>query len=233
MRTAVISDIHGNADALTSVLRRIDTLAPDRIICLGDIVGYGAEPGECVRLLRTNGIASIAGNHDLAVAGTLPYHNFSSSARTAVDWTRDALTDEERTFLASLPMTIAEPTALYVHASPDAPDDFRYLFYDEDAADCYDAFAQPICFVGHTHRQILFGRDGSSHPLQRTGKYIMNVGSVGQPRDGDPRACFVLFNEGNFSADVIRVEYDIQSAGRKIIEAGLPVRLAERLSVGI
>ena len=233
MRIAVISDIHGNADALTSVLRCIDALAPDRIVCLGDIVGYGAEPGECLRLIRSNNIASIAGNHDLAVAGTLPYHNFSSSARTAVEWTHDILSEEDRALLAALPLSIDTPSALFVHASPDDPAEFRYLFYDEDAADCYDSFVQPICFVGHTHRQILFSRDGTSLPLRHGGKYIMNVGSVGQPRDGDPRACFVLFDEGKFSADVVRVEYDIQSAGRKIIAAGLPLRLAERLTVGI
>ncbi|MHB1048992.1 MAG: metallophosphoesterase family protein [Bacteroidota bacterium] len=233
MKTAIISDIHSNLDALTAVLERIASLQPDRILCLGDIVGYGAEPNECVELIRRRSIPAVLGNHDQAVANDFPVDNFNDSARAAVLWNRERLTKDNAEFLRGLPLRIEEADVLFVHSSPDHPEEFHYLIYPSDTAESFRSFSQPICFVGHTHRPVIFTVTGTESVITRNIRSIVNVGSIGQPRDGDRRACFALFDSVQWSVEHIRVEYDVQKAREKIIAAGLPKKLGDRLLVGV
>lgn len=233
MKIAVISDIHGNLEALNSVLVRIDALNISTIYCLGDIVGYGASPNECVERIRVRKIPSIAGNHDKAAAGTLSIDNFSAMAKEGILWTRSILTSENREYLDGLGYTMEEHNALFVHSSPDEPQTFRYLLSYGHAIESFHAFEQPLCFIGHTHRPILFCEDGSSDMITPFKKFIVNAGSVGQPRDGDRRGCFIVFDTVDYTLEYERVEYDIDTARSKIINAGLPNKLGDRLLIGM
>lgn len=233
MKTAIISDIHSNLEALTAVLSVIDALPHDEIVCLGDIVGYGANPDECVDVIRERKIPAVMGNHDKAAAGLIETDDFSQMAKAGIAWSKKSLKGESLAFLKALPLIMETPDILYVHSSPDNPGDFRYLIYPSDAFVSYDSFSQKVCFVGHTHRPVIFDPlSGESAVLTRE-KSIVNVGSVGQPRDGDWRACFALFDSERWSVEFFRVEYDNETARRKILEAGLPQRLGDRLLVGV
>lgn len=233
MKTAVISDIHGNLEALQATLESIDAMDIGRTVCLGDIVGYGADPDACVELIQKRNIPSVIGNHDMAVTGGLSTENFSILARSAAEWTRSVISKEHASYLAGLPYTIERDDALFVHSSPDLPNFFRYILNQNDAALSFDAFDTGICFIGHTHRPSVFCEDGSSAVVSKGNRFIVNVGSVGQPRDGDRRACFLVFDHEQFSIEYFRVDYDIESAASKIIAAGLPQKLADRLRLGI
>ena len=239
MHMAVISDIHGNFEALTAVLEHLDrNEAVDAIHCLGDVVGYGADPQACLARCRERTGVILRGNHEHAVHDPDAAEQFHAAAQAAVHWTRAGLTEEERAFCGALPYVHATPSATYVHASPDSPEAWRYIFMCSDADACYDAFAAPVCFVGHSHVPLVCARahrpawmDGVWHldPADRT---LINVGSVGQPRDGDPRACFGIFDDAAWTFRFVRLTYDIAGAMRKIRAAGLPLRLAERLQYG-
>jgi predicted phosphodiesterase len=233
MKIAVISDIHANLEALTSVLTRIDALNIASIYCLGDIVGYGASPNECVELIRMRKIPTVVGNHDKAAAGALSIDDFSSMAKEGILWTRSVLTRDNREYLDGLGYTMTDHKALFVHSSPDEPQEFRYLLSYGHAIESFHAFDQPLCFIGHTHRPILFCEDGSSDVIIPSKKFIVNVGSVGQPRDGDRRGCFTVFDTEEYTLEYERVEYDIDAARSKIINAGLPKKLGDRLLVGM
>lgn len=233
MTSAIISDIHGNVEALQSVLTAIDAMGITDIRCLGDIVGYGASPNECVALVRSRNIPSIAGNHDKAVTGELSIDDFSPAAKAGVEWTRSIATPETLSFLRSLPYSIQEDGVLLVHSSPDRPEDFRYLLSFQHAEESFEQLSSPLCFIGHTHRPVIYGEEGTEKEIGRNGRFIVNVGSVGQPRDGDRRACFVLFDRDAYRVTHQRVEYDIAAAQRKILDAGLPQKLADRLMIGL
>ncbi|MFZ4621806.1 MAG: metallophosphoesterase family protein [Bacteroidota bacterium] len=233
MKTAVISDIHGNVEALKSVLERIDSMNISNIVCLGDIVGYGASPNECVALIRSRNIRSVVGNHDKAVTGALSTSNFSLIAKLGVEWTRSVMEKEHIDFMNGLPYSFESNDAHFVHSSPDLPQLFRYLFTQDDAAESFEAFDTKICFIGHTHRPVIFCEDGMTETIVAGKRCIVNVGSVGQPRDGDWRACFLVFDEEQFSIEHIRVEYNVDAAAAKIIAAGLPQKLADRLKLGV
>lgn len=233
MKIAVISDVHGNLQALQSVLATIDSMNIEKTICLGDIVGYGANPNECIELINSRNITSVVGNHDKTVIGDIPIENFSDAARKGVLWTQSIISIENKAFLSGLHYTLREENALFVHSSPDFPETFRYLFDFEDAEESFNTFPESICFVGHTHRPCIFCEDGSSQPILQNKQYIVNVGSVGQPRDGDRRSCFVVYDSDQFSVNFIRVEYDIEKARANILNSGLPQKLGDRLLIGI
>jgi len=233
MKIAILSDIHGNLQALQSVFSTIDLMDIREIICLGDIVGYGANPNECIELIQSRKIPSVVGNHDKAVIGEIPIENFSEAARRGVLWTQSVISPANKNFLASLNFSIKEYDTLFVHGSPDSPENFRYLFDQEDAAESFHAFTEQICYIGHTHRPEIFCEDGITDQLMLDKRYIVNVGSVGQPRDGDRRSCFVVYDTEQFTANFIRVEYDIEKARTNILEAGLPQKLADRLLIGV
>ncbi len=240
MKYAIISDIHSNLEALRRVLEEIDKLGVDRIICLGDIVGYGANPNECVEIIRERKIESIMGNHDIVACGGKEPFDFNPVARDAVLWTRAALTAENRKFLHNLPEAREMDGFLIVHGA--ISDSDLYVFSE------YDAFSEfklmkkwNICFFGHTHVRayyIFLGDDvcclsDYEFKIEPEAKYLINPGSVGQPRDRDPRSSFLVYDSEEAIVSFIRQEYDIELAKKKIIKSGLDRRLADRLYLGI
>ncbi len=246
MRTAVISDIHANLEALVAVLGRIEEFKADETICLGDMVGYNANPNEVLDILKGRKIRCILGNHDVAAAGMEEPDNFNPVARAAVLWTRDRLTSENREFLRRLPREQRVRDFFIFHGAIHDTD--SYIFYREDAVGNFRLLAalphSPVLgFFGHTHvRTTLSEQHGAvstslsldtGHMELFPGKrYLINPGSVGQPRDGDPRASFLVYDDKRRMITFHRVEYDIRRCQDKIIRAGLPPRLAARLDGG-
>ncbi len=240
MTTAIISDIHGNLEALDAVLAEIDRRQAGRILCLGDIVGYGASPNECLAKVRERCELVLLGNHDAAASGGPEAARFNIYARVAAEWTAKTLTRDNREYLQRLPLTSSEESCYLVHASPACPRDWEYLLDRFDAEPQFHYFTEPVCFIGHTHQPAVYMADPAgckSLPLSDVSldperRYIVNVGSVGQPRDHDPRACFVLFHDPGGGVEFVRMPYDIEGAQAKIRAAQLPEVLAARLATG-
>ena len=240
MRFALLGDIHGNLEALTAVLDEIDRAGPDEVLCLGDIVGYGAEPAECLSAMRERDIVCIAGNHDLAACGMVDMAYFNAVARASVLWTTAALSDEQLAFLASRPLEYAHDHFALAHGTFDDPASFGYVLTLDDARLSLQCMNRRIGFIAHSHVPSVFVRDESgtvtvcepSFSLPAGASALVNVGSVGQPRDRIPLACFVLYDSETGQIEMRRVKYDIASAGEKILAAGLPPLNAYRLFVG-
>jgi predicted phosphodiesterase len=246
LRVGVISDVHSNLPALVAVLESIDAAAPEEIWCLGDVVGYGAQPDQCTALVQERCAVSLNGNHDLAVIGTIDAATFSETARAAVDWTRANSSPETVEFLSGLaPEGEREGIGLF-HASPRDPI-WEYVLSIDQAEAGLDAQQQRISMVGHSHVSLFFtrppstGRRSFASGAQATdgdlldlaeGEWLLNPGSVGQPRDGDPRAAWLELDTDEWTARYHRVTYDAVAAGASILEAGLPTALAERLQIG-
>lgn len=239
MRYAIISDIHGNREALDTVLGEIAKQSCDEIICLGDIVGYGAEPGYCVDKIREICKIVVAGNHDYAALGKINIDYFNPHARQATLWTRNQLSEDQKQYLADLPLSVVLDTCTVVHGSLDSPELFDYIQTSYDAYLTMEKLTNRICFIGHSHVPITFLMDevitytlDPKIDLSSYQKAIVNVGSVGQPRDNNPDACYAIYDEEALTVEVIRVSYDFERSAAKILEAGLPDFLAERLTVG-
>ena len=242
MRIAVISDIHGNRPALEAVLAEIDDERVDRIWCLGDIVGYGAEPDACSELTADRADECLAGNHDLAVRGDISLSEFSRGAELAARWTQETLSGENLAYLHELePKGVERGVGLY-HASPRDPV-WEYVLSTLQAELCLDAQAERVCLIGHSHVALAFMRQegnpatGEPCPEGTTldlgeGEWLVNPGSVGQPRDGDPRAAWLMLDTSAWTAHFRRTEYDIPAAAAAIRAARLPDSLAERLQYG-
>ncbi len=242
MRLAVISDIHANLEALEAVLQSARDLGVTDYACLGDVVGYGADPQACVERVRALPLlAAIRGNHDTMVAtGEIdPYTN--QRAVVAVNWTRRVLPPEHVAWLGGLPLEqIVSPRLSLVHDSPVEPGSWRYITDERDGAPEVEGQTTSLCFYGHTHQPLALQRGvgrvrfDERTPLQLDpdGKYLVNIGSVGQPRDGDPRASFGIYDDDAGKVELHRVGYDIAGAQAKIRAAGLPDVLAERLQSG-
>jgi len=238
----IISDVHGNLEALLAVLEKIKSYDKkiEKMICLGDIVGYGADPGECIRITREISDVILAGNHDFAVCEQTDIAGFNDYAKEAVLWSREALNQDEIDFLKKLPLKHSEKNADFVHSSLHRPESWRYLSGTPDTYIDFQVMKKKVLFVGHTHVPVIFENVGvevkrlnlSKLSLNTKKKYIINPGSVGQPRDRDPRASFSVYDEKNKSVETIRVEYEIEKAQKKILNAGLPEVLATRLSYG-
>jgi len=240
VRYAVLSDIHGNIEALQAVLADAAAQA-DAVICLGDVVGYGADPVPCVELVAERAQAWTVGNHEHGVTGQLDLEWFNPYARAACEWTREQLDEDHRAYLAALPLRVELGDATLVHASPSHPEEWDYLLLAEDGYAAFPAFATRLCFVGHSHVPGVWsvGSSGTDHArgaveveLAEGRRYIVNVGSVGQPRDRDPRAAYAVWDLDRSRVTVRRVHYDHGLARRKIVAAGLPRILADRLAVG-
>ena len=239
MRYAIFGDIHGNYDALEAALAAMEREKVDEMICLGDIVGYGAQPHQCVEKIRSLGCMCLAGNHDHAAIGKLDIDFFNLYAREAAVWTRAALPPEDREFLANLGFIEHLPNFAVVHGSLHGPEMFNYISTIFDADLSFDALDKQLLFYGHTHIPLTFF---DTKPMTYTmdpelpvgdgTRVLVNVGSVGQPRDEDPRACFAVYDDAAGLVRLIRVEYDVHRAAQKIIEAGLPEPLAIRLEQG-
>ena len=237
---AVISDIHGNLEALEAVLEDAKRRRAEKILCLGDVVGYGANPNECLARVREVAEATVLGNHDAAALDASLAENFNDVARQAIDWTRHQLTPENRAFLETLPLEHVIEDLRFVHASPVDPAAWHYILTEQEAWDAFEACPEPICFIGHSHvplRVLLVnGRlevagDESIRVADET-RALVNVGSVGQPRDGNWRASYALFDPRERRVVARRVEYDRPAASDKIRGAGLPEVLARRLELG-
>jgi len=240
VRFAIISDIHANWQAFETVLRDIEGRPVDGIVCLGDVVGYNAHPNECADKVRELDIPTICGNHDAVACGLEEPWGFNPVALSAALWTREALTQENLVWLKGLPDTRLNEYFAAVHGSPYDRD--FYMFAWEDVLPNMDYLAEvdrPICFFGHTHTPGIFAEDGvyqvgddSTFTVDPAKGYFVNVGSVGQPRDGDWRAAYGLYDTDEERYELVRLEYDIQAAQSAIIDAGLPPFLAERLEIG-
>jgi diadenosine tetraphosphatase ApaH/serine/threonine PP2A family protein phosphatase len=240
MRYAVVSDVHGNLESLERVLARIS--AQDALVSLGDVVGYGPNPNECVAALRDRCRYAVLGNHDLAAAENFGVENFNSAARTAIGWTQSVLDPTSREWLNSLPYELRLPEFLLVHGAP--VDYFEYILDKSAAARAFERTDARIVFVGHTHiaEYWMQGPDGkiAHRHMQRGGelqleaeaRYIIDVGSVGQPRDLNPSACFTFYDAAAQRVEWVRYEYPIEEVQEKMRAAGLPAYLVERLSVG-
>ena len=240
-RYAVISDVHSNAEALRSVLRDIKKRQVHDIFFLGDAVGYGPEPNESVGLLKSECKTMVAGNHDWGVLGLAETGSFNSYARVALEWTRGVLTAANEEILRTSPMKaeIREMDITLVHATPCEPEKWHYLLALSDAEINFRYMHTNICFIGHSHRPFIIEMSSSGelktekHEMQSAegARYIINAGSVGQPRDGDPRACYAIVDAGKI--ELARVGYDIPAVQKKMEDAGLPRLLIERLSFGL
>lgn len=239
MRYAIFGDIHGNVEALDAVLADMESARVDRALCLGDVVGYGAEPEKCIGGLRACGIPSVLGNHDSAVVGDTPLDYFSDYAREAVVWTMDRLSEEGKAYLRSLPITGGADGFVTVHSSLADPAEWRYVVDLLSVRRCFDLLPGRLCFIGHSHKPVIFEERGSIVArracdllLEKESRYVINVGSVGQPRDWDWRACYGIYDGDEMRFEIRRVHYDVGKAQEKIIAAGLPRFLAFRLGIG-
>jgi len=242
MRIALLSDVHGNLPAFRAVLDDVRGAGVEETWCLGDLVGYGAEPEDCVALARQACDLILAGNHDLVVIGKLDLREFSSSAAVAAEWTRDRISRDSHEFLEALePLDEGRELGLY-HASPRDPV-WEYVLSTWQAGECFETMEARVGAIGHSHVALFFHSDGSSQVVgaQATGgqevdvsegRWLINPGGVGQPRDGDPRAAWLLLDTGTWAAAWRRVEYPIDEAARAIEAAGLPMVLAQRLYTG-
>jgi diadenosine tetraphosphatase ApaH/serine/threonine PP2A family protein phosphatase len=246
VRYLILSDIHANIDAFEAVLAAAPAASWDRVLVLGDLVGYGAEPNAVIeRTLALNPLAVIRGNHDKAASGIEDGSSFNYVARLSAQWTHEALTPEYREYLRMLPQgpKAIDETIEICHGAPF--DEDHYIFDSDDASRALDAASRPLCLFGHTHLPVVFRR----HPALFDGflpegpndstlevvpgvNYLVNVGSVGQPRDGDPRAAFGIYDSAESTLVMRRVKYPVEIAQRRILDAGLPASLANRLGIG-
>ncbi|NOY82247.1 MAG: metallophosphoesterase family protein [Kiritimatiellaeota bacterium] len=241
MKYAILGDIHANFEALDAVLAECERLKVDKFLCIGDIVGYNADPGRCVETVQELDVeVVIKGNHDEQASVDTELIGFNPQAAMAIEWTRNQLSEEQRLWLASLPLRkTLDARVTLVHATLDVPERWGYIFDKFTAAACMNYQFTALCFFGHTHVPLAFSKFGDVSggrydelKIEPGHKYLINVGSVGQPRDGDPRAAFVMYDPDDRMVRLHRVEYDIQACQEKIREAGLPERLAQRLAAG-
>jgi len=242
MKIAVVSDIHGNRHAFEATLDAVAASDAAELWCLGDLVGYGAEPDACVELAREHAAVCLAGNHDLAVTGKLPLEEFSRGAALAVQWTQEVIGPENLAFLAALNPQAQEGAVGLYHASPRDPV-WEYVLSALLAELCLDEQRHRICLIGHSHVALSFARRegelASGEPQREgtrlditSGEWLLNPGSVGQPRDGDPRASWLLLDLDGLTASFLRTDYDVAGAAAAIRAARLPDSLAERLEYG-
>jgi diadenosine tetraphosphatase ApaH/serine/threonine PP2A family protein phosphatase len=242
MRIAIIADLHANLEAVTAVLREIDVVRPDRVFCLGDLTGYNANPNEVIDLIRARGIPTLMGNHDAAVCGLEQPWFFRAAARKAVEWQAERLREDNRRWMAVAPeQAVFDTGILAVHGSPSSRDDYIVDWLDSmRQMSLLERKAIRLCFFGHSHRACLFSDKGQTvqapasgtHNLHPLNRYFINPGSVGQPRDGDPRAAFGILDTEKATFTFHRVAYDIEGCMQRILDAGLPQECAQRLPRG-
>jgi len=239
-KVAVVSDIHGNLEALDAVIADLDRRGVEHVACLGDFVGYGASPNECVERLQPRLEAAVVGNHDIAALGRIQLGSFNSEAAVAARWTRQSLSPETVRYLEALADTVVWRGMRLVHATPSEPRRWHYVLSIRDAVEEFGGFEEQVCLIGHSHYPGSFRMHGSKIEYTREelidledgGRHIVNVASVGQPRDGDPRAGYLLVDEEQRRLTHVRLEYEVTGAAERIVAAGLPNYLAERLKWG-
>ena len=241
MRLAVMSDVHANLEALEAVLADIETRHVDAVCCLGDVVGYGADPIPCLELINQTCDIKLLGNHEYTALGRLPQQTLNAVARASAEWTQVQLGDRAFQIIAEFTMNASREGSHFVHASPCEPDKWHYILTTAEADRAFKHMRENICFVGHTHLPAIITQSPAGKHRQQVGhdfdpdpdsRYLVNVGSVGQPRDRDPRACYVTFDSGEQEVLYHRVEYDITRAQQKMRHADLPALLIDRLQAG-
>ena len=243
MRVGLFSDTHSNLEALTAVLRKFEEERVDKLVCLGDTVGYGANPNETCELVRAKAAITILGNHDAAVAGRMDYSYYYDAARNALDYHASILAPEHMAWLKSLPYEVREEHISYCHGSPVNIQEFDYVFAPEQAARCIPEFDHlaDVTFIGHSHlckvfalsRDEVFEVVASGFEVRQGFRYIISVGSVGQPRDYDPRASYCIYDSEKRWFEFKRVSYDIEAAANKIFATHLERNFGNRLFIGV
>ena len=241
MRYAIFSDIHGNLEAFNAVLKDLEDQEIDGYFCCGDIVGYGADPSKCIQRIQEIKATVIAGNHDWAVAGKCQSTRFNVFARESIGWTIGMVSDEEKKFLSELNLIFKNDDFVLAHGTLHNPEMFHYLLSFLHVQWTLDLLDRNVCFVGHSHIQEIFCKKGDTVKridsyrilLEEGCRYLINVGSVGQPRDRHPDASYCIYDTQAKIVDFKRVAYDIKKVQDKIVAAGLPEALASRLSLGI
>lgn len=239
MRFAIFGDVHANLHALDAVLADAKERACTHYVCMGDVVGYNAFPKQCIDLIRNLECPVVKGNHDEQASMLGDQEGFNPLAEEAMTWTREQLTNDDKEWLRSLRLQRQVRDFTIVHATLDTPHKWGYVFNQLDAAASFSYQHTSVCFIGHTHSPKAYVRDGSVRTipldiltLQKGKRYLVNVGSVGQPRDGDWRSAYCIYDTDDGELQLRRIEYDLPAAQAAIIEAGLPRKLAERLAVG-
>ncbi len=240
MRYAVLSDVHSNLEAFKVVLTDVKQKQIKDIVFLGDAVGYGPNPNECIDLLAERCKILLAGNHDWGVLGLTDISYFNEYARYAIEWTKGVLTEKNTKIIKSFPVKkeSKDDNILFVHATPKDPEEWHYLLTLWDAEINFNYFDNNFCFIGHSHQPFIIERFPSGElvtykeeaRIKKGDRYIINAGSVGQPRDGDPRACYAIINDEK--VEIVRISYDIGSVQKKMREERLPSFLIDRLTVG-
>lgn len=237
MRMVVLADIHGNLEALEAVVCHAESQQPDKYVFLGDAVGYGANPNECMDWVISHAEFFLMGNHEKAIVNSGFREWFNPDAREAIIWTGSVMEERYKKIIHELAYVRIQNELIFTHGTPNQPERFNYLLTYYEAVQVFRAFENRICFVGHTHVPSFF-----TYPTRKAGhfaagvlklhsveRYILNPGSVGQPRDGDRRASYGIYDDRNLTFEIFRVEYDNEKAARKIRKAGLPRFLADRL----
>jgi predicted phosphodiesterase len=240
MRFAILSDIHANLEALEAVLADARYRRCTHFVCLGDVVGYNANPRECIERVRELDCPVVKGNHDEEATLSASSERFNELAERAIQWTRDNLTDQDNEWLRSLPLQRRVHDFTIVHATLDTPGQWGYVFNSLDAVASFTYQRTAVCFFGHTHVPMVFIRGQSGVRQERKEhiriepgrKYFINAGSVGQPRDGNWRAAYCVYDIENNLVELLRLKYDLATAQKKIAKAGLPQPLAQRLAIG-
>jgi len=241
MLYGIYSDIHGNLEALQAVMSAMDSLGVDRRVCLGDAVGYCANPNECVEIIRDRSDIVILGNHDSVALGRESSENFNFYARRAIEWTRENIDKDTVDFLQTLDYVKNDGELCFVHASPRSPADWYYVTSLDDAVDAFSFFKQRICFVGHTHWPVIVVMEAEqsfricdtlSHTIEGDQRMLVNVGSVGQPRDRNPQASFCLCDSDSLSVEIVRVPYEMGITQDKMRKHEFPDFLIQRLAEG-
>jgi predicted phosphodiesterase len=239
MRYAIFSDIHANLEALEAMLHDAEEQKCTHYVCLGDVVGYNANPHECATRIQELDCPIVKGNHDEQASLVESSRDFNEMAEEAIEWTRDHLTDADKNWLRDLKLQRQVRDFTIVHATLDTPAQWGYVFNNLDASASFTYQHTSVCFFGHTHVPMAFIRDDGVKRvrveqlrIEMTKKYFINVGSVGQPRDGDWRAAYCIYHLEQNLVEQRRLKYDLATAQKKIIAAGLPPLLAERLAVG-
>ena len=241
MKIAVVSDIHSNLEAVEAVRKDIDSIGVDAIYFVGDVVGYGPDPNACTAWVMENTELAVMGNHDIAALGKIDIDTFNPNAREAIVWNSEQMEDWAVDYISTLPMVMTRDGITIVHANPQDPEGWNYIFSLWDAEMNFSYFDTRFCFVGHSHQPVVVGLNaegqasvlpGSSVKIEEGVRYLINVGSVGQPRDGNPDACFGLLDTEKGEFSFFRSAYDYTVTQGKMINAGLPEQLAERLAEG-
>lgn len=245
MRYAIFADIHSNLEAFKTVLNIYSREKIDRYFCVGDIVGYGPDPSECIKKITNLNADIVAGNHDWGSCEKFSLGYFNPYAKEAIQWTIENLTLDEKAFLKKLELVKTFQNLTFVHGSLSNPEEFNYIFDELEANKTFNLCKTPVCIIGHSHIPLIFYKDMTESKIgviqiendfkikiEKGNKYLINVGSVGQPRDSNPRACFSIYDTENNIFEIRRVEYPLVATQEKILRAALPNFLAYRLSIG-